>query len=133
MIGRGGGDRTTKGVEDGQVIDSAKRQKEQKLQKRPTEVHAGYTGRIVLLSRLNVLKLGGADGIVARSLKKTEEKTLNSRVYCHFLISQCPLETLRASLDTRIMPHSGNSWQQFVEGLFEVVQCRGAAISHIPV
>ena len=24
------------------------------------------------------------------------------------------------------MPHSGNSWQQFVEGLFEVVQCRRA-------
>ena len=70
--GRGGGDRTTKGVEDAQVIDSAKRQKEQKLQKRPTEVHAGYTGRIALLSRLNVLKLGGADGIIYRNLKKTE-------------------------------------------------------------
>jgi len=31
------------------------------------------------------------------------------------------------------MPHSGNSWQQLVEGLFEVLPCRGAAISHIPV
>jgi hypothetical protein len=67
-IGRGGGDRTTNVVEDEQVIDSAKRQKEQKPQKRPIEVHAGYTGRI-----LNVLKLGGADGIVARSRRKPKK------------------------------------------------------------
>jgi hypothetical protein len=26
------------------------------------------------------------------------------------------------------MPYSGNSWQQLVMGLFQVVQCRGAAI-----
>jgi len=31
------------------------------------------------------------------------------------------------------MPYSGNSWQQLLVGLFEVVQCRGAAISQIPV
>ena len=78
-------------------------------------------------------EIGGADGIVSRPLKKTEEKPLNSTVYCYLLISQCPLETLWGSLDTHIMPHSGNSWQQLVEGLFEVVQCRGAAIYHIPV
>lgn len=29
---------------------------------------------------------GGADGIVNRLLKKTEEKPLNSRVCCHLLI-----------------------------------------------
>jgi hypothetical protein len=47
MIGRGGGDRTPKGIEDVQVIDSMKQQKREKTQKRRTEVHAGYTGRIV--------------------------------------------------------------------------------------
>jgi hypothetical protein len=31
-------------------------------------------------------KIGGADGIVARSLKKTEEKPLNSWIYCHLLV-----------------------------------------------
>jgi hypothetical protein len=33
-IGRGGGDRTTKGAEHVQVIDSTKREKGEKLQKR---------------------------------------------------------------------------------------------------
>jgi hypothetical protein len=33
MDGRGGGDRTTKGVEEAQVIDSVKRQKGEKPQK----------------------------------------------------------------------------------------------------
>ena len=79
-IGRGGVDRTTKGVEDAQVIDSAKRQKEQKLQKRPTEVHAGYTGRIVRLSRLNVLRLGGGDGIVNRTTHSRLFHSLNRKV-----------------------------------------------------
>jgi hypothetical protein len=41
--GRGGGDRTTKGIEGAQVIDSTKQQKSEKPQKRGTEVHAGYT------------------------------------------------------------------------------------------
>jgi len=43
MVGRGRGDRTTKSVEDAQVIDSTKQQKGEKLQKRRTEVHAAYT------------------------------------------------------------------------------------------
>ncbi len=37
--GRGGGDRTTCGVEDAQVIDSTKRQRGEKPQRRLTEVH----------------------------------------------------------------------------------------------
>ena len=43
MVGRGGGDRTICGVEDAQVIDSWKRQKDEKRQKRRTEVHARST------------------------------------------------------------------------------------------
>jgi|SRR6516162_5885280 hypothetical protein len=31
-------------------------------------------------------KTGGADGIVSGSLKKTQEKPLNLRTYCHLLI-----------------------------------------------
>src|SRR5216684_439558 len=48
--GRGGGDRTTCGVEDAQVIDSTKRQRGEKPQIRLTEVHAGYTRGIVFLA-----------------------------------------------------------------------------------
>jgi hypothetical protein len=44
--------RTTGGVEDAQVIDSTKREKGEKPQIRLTEVHAGYTGRIVFLASL---------------------------------------------------------------------------------
>jgi hypothetical protein len=72
-IGRGGGDRTTCGVEDAQVIDSTKREKGEKPQIRLTEYTRGT--RISLW-----LELGGADGIVSRPLKKTEEKPLNSRL-----------------------------------------------------
>jgi hypothetical protein len=32
-------------------------------------------------------KVGGADGIASRRLKKTEENPLNSRVYCHLLVA----------------------------------------------
>jgi hypothetical protein len=40
----------------------------------------------VLEGALSILRFGGRDGIVNRLLKKTEEKPLNSPVYCHLLI-----------------------------------------------
>jgi len=55
------------------------------------------------------LKVGGADGIVSRPLKKTEEKPLNSRVYCHLLIF--PM-SLRNPLGFFGHPYNAPFWQQ---------------------
>ena len=52
---------------------------------------------------------GGADGIVARSLKKTEEKPLNSRVYCHLLIFPMSLRNPWRSFGH---PYNALFWQQ---------------------
>ena len=45
MVGRGGGDRTTSGVEDAQVIDSTKQQKGEKPQKTPKRGTCGVHGK----------------------------------------------------------------------------------------
>lgn len=52
---------------------------------------------------------GGADGVVARPLKKTEEKPLKSGVYCHLLI--LPM-ALRNPLRFSGHPHIALFWQQ---------------------
>jgi hypothetical protein len=56
-----------------------------------------------------LLKLGGADGIAARSLKKIEEKPLNSSVYCPLLIF--PM-SLRNPLRFFGQPYNALFWQQ---------------------
>src|SRR5260370_22380299 len=71
---------------------------------------------------------GGADGIVARSLKKTEEKPLKSSVYCHLLIFPMSLRN-----PSRFFGHPYNApfWQQLAtvdNGLSEVARRR--AIPH---
>ncbi len=53
--------------------------------------------------------IGGADGVVARPLKKTEERPLKSSVYCHLLI--LPL-SLRNPLRFFGHPHIALFWQQ---------------------
>ena len=58
---------------------------------------------------IELLKLGGADGIAARSLKKIEEKPLNSSVYCHLLIF--PM-SLRNPLRFFGQPYNALFWQQ---------------------
>ena len=76
-------------------------------------------------------RTGGADGIVARSLKKTEEKPLNSSVYCHLLIF--PM-SLRNPLRFFGHPYNAPLWQQLAtvdNGLSEVATRR--AISHNPI
>src|SRR5271154_3131493 len=55
------------------------------------------------------MKFGGADGIASRRLKKTEEKPLNSRVYCHLLIF--PM-SLRNPLRFFGHPYNALFWQQ---------------------
>jgi hypothetical protein len=77
------------------------------------------------------LRIGGADGIVNRLLKKTEEKPLNSRVYCHLLIFPMSLRN-----PSRFFGHPYNApfWQQLAtveNGLSEVASRR--AIPHNPV
>src|SRR5260370_9139343 len=87
--------------------------------------------------RLNIMRrgghknIGGADGIVNRLLKKTEEKPLNSRVCCHLLIFPMSLRN-----PSRFFGHPYNApfWQQLAtvdNGLSEVASRR--AIRHNPV
>ena len=47
--------------------------------------------------------------IVSRPSKKTEEKPLNSRVRYNLMIFPIRQKTPGGSLDTGILPHSGNS------------------------
>jgi hypothetical protein len=46
---------------------------------------------VTYVSGPDLEKIGGADGIVPRRLKKTEEKPLNTSVYCHLLIFRMSL------------------------------------------
>jgi hypothetical protein len=55
------------------------------------------------------LCFGGADGIVHRLLKKTEEKPLNSGVYCHLLIPQMSLGNPFGFFGR---PYNAPFWQQ---------------------
>jgi len=43
----------------------------------------------------------GADGIVARSLKRTDEKPLNAQIYCNLRILALSLRNPCESLDTQ--------------------------------
>jgi hypothetical protein len=59
--------------------------------------------------RNTIQRIGGADGIIARSLKETEDRPLNSSVYCHLLIF--PM-SLRNPLRSFGHPHIASFWQQ---------------------
>jgi hypothetical protein len=52
---------------------------------------------------------GGADGIVSDPLKKTQEKPLNLRTYCHLLILAL---SFRSPHEPSGHPHSARNWQQ---------------------
>jgi len=60
-------------------------------------------------TRRDHVNFGGADGIVSQPLKKTEEKPLNSRVYCYLLIF--PM-SLRNPLGFFGHPYNAPFWQQ---------------------
>src|SRR2546425_11625804 len=65
-----------------------------------------------------VNRFGGADGIVPRSLKKTEERPLNALGYCHLLI---PLMSLENPFGFFGHPHNASFWQQLATVSSEVV------------
>jgi hypothetical protein len=61
---------------------------------------------------LKGVEIGGADGVAFRSLKKTEEKPLNSGVYCHLLIFPMSLTNPSGFFGRPYNGHSGSSWQK---------------------
>ena len=52
-------------------------------------------------------KVGGADGIVSDSLKKTQEKPLNLRAYYHLLILALSVRSLREAFGPHNIARSG--------------------------
>jgi hypothetical protein len=54
-------------------------------------------------------EVGGADGIVSDALKKTQEKPLNVRTYCHLLILASSFGNPH---EPSGHPHSARNWQQ---------------------
>ena len=58
---------------------------------------------------VRILCNGGADGIVSESLKKTQEKPLNIRVYCHLLILALSPSDPQGPFGH---PHNARIWQQ---------------------
>jgi hypothetical protein len=67
---------------------------------------------------------GGADGIVARSLKKTVEKPLNSSVNCHLPIFPLSLRNPLRSFGHR---YNAPFWQQLATVVVEPISRRPAS------
>jgi hypothetical protein len=97
----------------GKAMDASKREADGKVR-----AHAvSPESRLVALGDCrNELKrknkVGGADGIVSDSSKKTQEKPLNIRFCCHLLILALSLGGAREPSRHPHNAESGNSWQQ---------------------